>query len=234
MKCARVPFGQPFLQRLGEQHHLLRLVGKVVRGHRPSTNCAPLTTTGLSLCRPDSWIATGWRWNCPRRRCGSACRPRSTTTFRRRRTSAKVRIGCRPAISAVAARFIGACEGSLMARKEVGRPGWPRQRGPGRTLQPRPSRATSRRPRLGSRAVRLNRPTRPRHRRRASRFAATAGGRWSNARISAPAIPPRSTRRSAPGSGIKRHQAEAGGPRWGRHKPARTLRPAGSRPLAAH
>jgi hypothetical protein len=33
----QMPFGQPLLQRLGQQQHLLRFVREVVRGHAAST-----------------------------------------------------------------------------------------------------------------------------------------------------------------------------------------------------
>ena len=50
-----VPFGQPVLQRFGQQQHLLRFVRKVVRGHA-SINELRLTSadTNLPFCRPDS------------------------------------------------------------------------------------------------------------------------------------------------------------------------------------
>ena len=48
----QVPFGQPLLQRFGQQQHLLRIVGKVVRSHPRLTGYASLTSTELALLPP--------------------------------------------------------------------------------------------------------------------------------------------------------------------------------------
>ena len=47
----QVPFGQPFLHRFGQQHHLLRVVRKVVRGHAATTPPAHPSSSGTTLRR---------------------------------------------------------------------------------------------------------------------------------------------------------------------------------------